>query len=92
MSFTSYAWVAHDETDKSLRCCKHYLAIAIIGGLVSLMGLFLIYDALGTLKISELYTAAQALSDKTVLYIAMGMYVVRFWCKGRYVPAARMAA
>ena len=86
MSFTSYAWVAHDETDKSLRAANTYLAIAIIGGLVSLMGLFLIYDALGTLKISELYTAAQALSDKTVLYIAGGCMLFGFGAKAGMFP------
>lgn len=43
MSFTSYAWVAHDEKKESLRAADTYLAVAVIGGLVMLMGLFLYY-------------------------------------------------
>lgn len=43
MSLTSYAWVAHDEKKASLRAADTYLAVALIGGLVMLMGLFLYY-------------------------------------------------
>ena len=43
MSFTSYVWVAHDEKPESLRAGATYLAVAVIGGLVMLMGIFLLY-------------------------------------------------
>ena len=43
MSFTSYVWVAHDEKKKSMRAANTYLAVAVIGGLVMLMGIFLLY-------------------------------------------------
>lgn len=42
MSFTSYVWVAFDERPESLRAAGTYLAVAVIGGLVMLMGLFLL--------------------------------------------------
>lgn len=42
MSFTSYVWVAFDERKESLRAASTYLAVAVIGGLVMLMGLFLL--------------------------------------------------
>lgn len=54
MSFTSYVWVAHDETKEALRAAETYLAVAVAGGLVMLMGLFLLYDMFQTLEISEL--------------------------------------
>lgn len=54
MSFTSYTWVAHDETSGAMRAAETYLAVAIIGGMVMLMGLFLLWHELGTLTISEL--------------------------------------
>lgn len=54
MSFTSYVWVAFDERKESLRAAETYLAVAVIGGLVMLMGLFLLYDLFGTLEIEEL--------------------------------------
>lgn len=59
MSISSYVWVAHDETGPSMRAAETYLAVAIIGGLTLLMGLFLLYDQTGTLLISELYEACQ---------------------------------
>lgn len=59
MSFTSYVWVVHDETKEALRAGETYLAIAVIGGLVMLMGLFCLYTSLsagvsGPLWIDEL--------------------------------------
>ena len=59
MSVSSYVWVAHDETAPSMRAAATYLAVAIIGGLTLLMGLFLLYTQTGTLLISELYEACQ---------------------------------
>ena len=43
MSFTSYTWVAHEETPGAMRAANTYLAVAVIGGLSALMGLFLLY-------------------------------------------------
>jgi len=54
MSFTSYVWVVHDEKPEALRAGATYLAVAVIGGLVMLMGIFLLYDAADTLFFSEL--------------------------------------
>lgn len=54
MSFTSYVWVAFDEKKESLRAAATYLAVAVIGGLVMLMGIFLLYDTMGTLVFDEL--------------------------------------
>lgn len=54
MSFTSYVWVAHDEKPESLRAASTYLAVAVIGGLVMLMGIFMLMDAAGTLFFADL--------------------------------------
>ena len=57
MSFTSYVWVVQDEKKESMRAGATYLAVAVIGGLVMLMGIFLLYTTLGTLTFSELKQA-----------------------------------
>lgn len=57
MSFTSYLWVAHDEKKESLRAAATYLAVAVIGGLVMLMGIFLLYDVTDTLFFDDLIGA-----------------------------------
>lgn len=59
MSLSSYVWVAHDEKEDAMRAAATYLAVAVIGGLTLLMGLFLLYNQTGTLQISELYEACQ---------------------------------
>lgn len=54
MSLASYVWVAHDERKESLRAAATYLAVAVIGGLVMLMGIFLLYNITGTLRYDQL--------------------------------------
>ena len=57
MSLSSYVWVVQEETPNAMDAGKTYLTIAVLGGLVTLMGLFLLYDATGTLVIAELHSA-----------------------------------
>ena len=54
MSMASYVCVIHDEKKETLRAGGVYLAVAVIGGLVSLMGIFLLYDLTGSLSFGEL--------------------------------------
>ncbi len=66
MSFTSYVWVAFDERSASLRAAETYLAVAVIGGMVMLMGLFLLYDLFGTLEIDAVSVLAEAVEGAAV--------------------------
>lgn len=86
MSFTSYVWVAQEETKGALKAADTYLAVAVTGGLVLLMGLFLLYHLLGTLDMSKLLDAAMACENKTGLYIAGGCTLVGFGAKAGAFP------
>lgn len=88
MSLTSYVWVVHDERPAAMKAGEIYLAIAIIGGLVMLMGLFLLYDAAGTLRMSELHDAVAAVwSEKQMqIYAAGGCMLFGFGAKAGMFP------
>lgn len=86
MSFTSYVWVAQEEDAAALRAAATYLGVAVIGGLVLLMGLFLLYHELGTLEISGLLEASRACQNKTVLYWAGACTLVGFGAKAGAFP------
>ena len=83
MSFTSYTWVIQEETPAATKAANTYLAVAVIGGLVALMGLFLLQFTLGTTVISELYDAARACDNKAILYVAGGCVLFGFGAKDR---------
>lgn len=57
MSLASYVWVAYDEKPESLRAAATYMGVAVIGGLVMLMGIFLLHNVTGTLNFNELIEA-----------------------------------
>ena len=59
MSFASYPWVAHDESEGAMRAAQTYLAVAVLGGMVTLMGLFFLQHDAGTLSFEGLRAYAQ---------------------------------
>ncbi|MCM1388547.1 MAG: hypothetical protein NC231_14555 [Bacillus sp. (in: Bacteria)] len=86
MSFTSYVWVAQEETKDALRAAATYLAVAVIGGLVMLMGIFILYHELGTLQMDELFFAAGTYEKKAVLYGAGACLLIGFGAKAGAFP------
>ncbi len=91
MSFTSYVWVAFDQRKESLRAAQTYLAVAVIGGMVMLMGLFLLYDQFRTLEIDALGDmAAKVMAaggpEAARLYTAGGLLLFGFGAKAGCFP------
>lgn len=86
MSLTSYVWVAQEEKKESLRAAATYLTVAVLGGLVMLMGLFMLYDLTGSLKIDILYEACKPFWGDTRLYVAGGCLLFGFGAKAGAFP------
>lgn len=86
MSFTSYTWVIQEETQTATRAANTYLAVAVIGGLVALMGLFLLQSKFGTTEISRLYSLALVSSDRATLYVAGSCVLFGFGAKAGMFP------
>lgn len=86
MSFTSYVWVVQDEKKASMRAGETYLAIAVMGGLVMLMGLFMLYSMTGTLTISKLHEAITPLMGTTKLFVTGLLMLFGFAAKAGAFP------
>lgn len=82
MSFASYVWVAQDERQESLQAAAVYLAVSVTGGLVMLMGLFLLHYQTGTLEIGDLYGACQGKN----IYAAAACLLFGFGAKAGVFP------
>lgn len=99
MSLASYLLVLHNETEEAREAAGSYLAYAVIGGMVTLMGLFLLNHALGTLRFRELPEAVAAYTgSRSVLYAAGICALVGFaakccmWPLHTWLPKAHPAA
>ena len=87
MSFVSWPMVLHEENDEALSAGNSYLAYAVVGGMVSLMGLFLLWNLLGTLRYDELTAAAAAFTgSKDLLFLAGVLSLVTFAAKAAMFP------
>ena len=86
MSFTSFTWVIQEQTPGAIRAAKTYLAVAVIGGLVALMGLFLLWRSFGTLEIAALYPAAETAGRQPVFYTAGACILFGFGAKAGMFP------
>jgi len=86
MSFTSYVLVAHDENPAALRAAETYLAIAVIGGLVQLLGMLLLLPLTGTLEFARLYEISAGMQDKSPFYLPGALLLVGFGAKAGMFP------
>lgn len=86
MSFTSYVIVAQEETKEALHSAKLYLSIAVFGGMMTLLGLMMLYATVGTVRIPELYTACIASGQQNVVRTAGVLTVIGFAAKAGAFP------
>ncbi|MCL2699832.1 MAG: complex I subunit 5 family protein, partial [Defluviitaleaceae bacterium] len=87
MSFTSYVLVMHYEKPAALEAGKTYVAVAVIGGLAMIFGIFIINAQLGTTEIAALFGAAQSFEgDRGMLYLAAAFMLVGFGSKAGMYP------
>ncbi len=86
MSFTSWVLVMHDETENALRAGMTYLTVAVIGGLVTLVGMFFLYHASGTMRFDELSVFMSGIENKKPYYIYGLMVLTGFAAKAGAFP------
>lgn len=86
MSFTSYTWVAQTEKEAALRAADTYLAVAVIGGLAILMGLFLLFHMYGTLDFEKLGQLVLGTEPTAMRYAAGVCILVGFGAKAGIFP------
>ncbi len=84
MSVTSFVMVAHEETPGAMKAAYTYLAVAVIGGMTTLMGMFLLYRQLGTLAFDAM--AAAKATAGVDLTAASWLVVVGFAAKAGLYP------
>ena len=85
LSFTSFTWVIHEQTNEAVRAGYTYLFIAVIGGLVLFMGLQLLMLAAGTLRFDRLREAVLR-ADPVLLRAAGICILLGFGAKAGMVP------
>ena len=88
MSMASYVCVVHEENPKAMRAGGVYLAVAVIGGLTALMGIFLLYHLTGTLSYDALLPACESLfSENAAWFYASGICIlIGFGAKAGMYP------
>lgn len=84
MSLSSYPLIIHDEDKYSHDAGKTYLIMAVAGGLVLLMGLFLLYDFTQTLDIDKIKYVIQDIGN--IKYAIAGLIIAGFGVKAGMYP------
>ena len=88
MSFTSFVLVIHDESKIAIRAAQTYLSVALIGGLVTLMGLFMLYSMAGTLDIDAVaaFVAQIPTGERGRIYAVGVLILFGFGAKAGVFP------
>lgn len=82
MSMASYPWVAHEETPAAMRAAQTYLGVAVLGGMVTLMGIFMAYHELGDVS----FGALRAARGNPALNVPAGLILFGFAAKAGMFP------
>ena len=86
MSFAAYALVVHNQDTAAIVAGNSYLTITVLGGLVSLMGIFMLNSLTGTLALDQLPSACAALAFNPQLPIAGFLIFFGFAAKAGLFP------
>jgi len=98
MSITSWVTVIHEQTPNAIDAAASYLGFAIIGGLCTMMGLFMLQHIAGSLRFTELAEIMPNIPHDTKVYTAGVLVVFGFaakagmWPLHTWLPAAHPAA
>lgn len=98
MGLTSYVTVISGEDPSAMKAGETYIAVTIIGGMVMLMGMFLLYSYADMPPVSRLAEVFAAAEDKKAFYIAgalilagygvkAGMFPLHVWLPDSYAAA-----
>lgn len=88
LGLSSWVLVIHAETENAMRAGKKYLFMNVVGGLITLFGVFLFYINFGTLSFESVLEKAMALGElryiiaitlATGFAIKSGMFPVHVW-------------
>ncbi len=82
MSMASYPWVAQEESPEALRAGATYLGVAVLGGMVTLMGIMLLYHRLGSVAFEVL----KAAPGEGGVYTASALVLFGFLAKAGAFP------
>ncbi len=82
MSMASYPWVAQEESAEALKAGATYLGVAVLGGMVTLMGIMLLYHKLGSVAFEALKSAP----GEAGVYAASALVLFGFFAKAGAFP------
>lgn len=85
MSLSSWLWVIHEETDGAKYAANTYLAVAVLGGLVMLMGIFTFGITYGAIPDFE-SMRHMSWGGGAPLYLAGGLMLFGFAAKAGLFP------
>ena len=86
MSMLSWVLVLHTQTSRAMAAADTYLAVAIIGGMATLLGILLLYHEIGTLRFDAVAPAVAALEAPGRAYAAGALIFVGFGAKAGLFP------
>lgn len=87
MTVASYVMVVHDQTEKAEHAAAAYLTVGVLGGLVMLVGIFMMQHLLGTTQFDLLAAAFASYSGSmTPIYVMSGLLLFGFGGKAGLFP------
>ena len=86
MSFASFFLVLHDEKEQAIKGAISYLGVAVISGMVLLMGLFMLHNEVGSVSFESIKSHYLVNEIKTTDFVAGLLIMFGFGAKAGMFP------
>lgn len=86
LSFVSYPLVSHEETEDALIAGRSYIATAVLGGMLVLLGMMYLYPKTGSFSYDVIFEKAQLLENKNTLILPATLILLGFGAKAGMFP------
>ena len=86
LSFVSYPLVSHEETEDALIAGRSYIATAVLGGMLVLLGMMYLYPKMGSFSYDVIFEKAQLIDNKNTLILPATLILLGFGAKAGMFP------
>lgn len=86
MSFASYPLVIHEEKEEAMKAGETYLAIAVISGMILLVGLFFVYNEVNSLSFEAIKEFTELNGVTTYTFVGGILMLFGFGAKAGMYP------
>ncbi len=85
-AISSYALVGFNRGPEEIEASFKYLIMGAVGSIFILLGIAMLYGAVGSLNIADISVRVSEVTDSSFIFLSTGLFIVGFGLKAAFIP------